>query len=45
MKKILLIISVLAVVVSVSFAECCNCGNDSCSTDSETCSTAECPQK
>jgi len=44
MKKILLIISVLAIVVSVSFAECCSCGNDNCSTD-ETCSTAECPQK
>ena len=45
MKKILLVISVLAVVVSVSFAECYNCGNDSCSTGSNSCSTVECPQK
>ncbi|WP_372520558.1 hypothetical protein [Candidatus Ruminimicrobiellum ovillum] len=44
MKKVLLSLLILVTVVTLSFAECCSCGNDSCSTG-ETCSTAECPQK
>ena len=44
MKKVLLSVLILVTVVTLSFAQCCSCGNDSCSTDN-TCSTAECPQK
>jgi len=42
MKKVFLSILILITVVTLSFADCCGCGNDSCSNDGcSSCPTVE----
>ena len=43
MKKVFLSILILITVVTLSFADCCGCGGDSCSNDAgcSSCPTVE----